>query len=324
MTASEIRKVSPEECADILLGIEHPLILCHIRPDGDTVGTAVALAKTFAALGKKAEISCAHPIPKRLAFLLDGVEVIDNVDGRCCVAVDVASPSQLGALCERDIEIACVIDHHESSTPYAPHLTVGEASSAGEVLYDIIAVLEERGLVKLDREIARPLYASISSDTGSFAYSNTREKTHLVAARLISLGIDTADINHRLFHSKSREQIVAESVVGSKILLADGGRVAYSAVTLADLEKLGLSLEHFETAVDIIRSVRGVEVAISIKEVTEGEYKFSLRSTGAPVSQVAEHFGGGGHLRAAGFSVKTEDIEATTKEVLDLVLSLAK
>ena len=322
MTASEIRKISREECADILLGIEHPLILCHIRPDGDTVGTAVALAKIYEALGKKAEISCAHPIPERLAFLLDEVEVTDKVDGRCCVAVDVASPSQLGAIYERDIEIACVIDHHESSTPYAPHLTVGEASSAGEVLYDIFTVLEKRGLVKLSEDIARPLYASISSDTGCFAYSNTRENTHLVAARLVACGIDTADINHRLFHCKSREQILAEAFVGSKISLAEGGRVAYCVITLAALEELGLSLEHFETAVDVIRSVRGVEVAISAKEVAGGEYKFSLRSTGAPVSRVAEHFGGGGHLRASGFSVKTEDIDATIKEVLSLLSRL--
>lgn len=322
MRRSEIRRISVEECADILLGIEHPLILCHIRPDGDTVGTAVALAKIYKALGKKAEIACANPIPERLAFILDGIEVTGDVDGRCCVAVDVASPSQLGALYERDIEIACAIDHHQSSTPYAPHLTMGEASSAGEVLYDILALLEERGLIKLTEEIARPLYASISSDTGCFAYSNTREKTHIVASRLIGTGIDSADINHSLFHSKSREQIMAESFTGSKISLAEGGRVAYSCITIADLDSLGLSIEHFEAAIDIIRSVRGVEVAIYAKEVAPGEYKFSLRSTGVPVSRVAEHFGGGGHLRAAGFSVKTEDIESTIKEVLDLTSRL--
>ena len=322
MTASEVRKISKEECADILLSIDTPLILCHIRPDGDTVGTAVALAKIYRALGKKAEIACAHPIPERLAFLLDGIEVTDAVDGRRCVAVDVASISQLGALAERDVEIACVIDHHESSTPYAPHFTQGEASSAGEVLYGILTVLEQRGIVKLDKDIARSLYASISSDTGCFAFSNATEAAHLIAARLISYGIDSADINHRLFHSKSKEQILAESFVGSKTSCVDDGRIAYCVITLAEFESLGLGAEHFDTAIDVIRSIRGVEVAVSAKEVASGEYKFSLRSTGAPVSKVAEMYGGGGHLRACGFSLKTENIQESVKEVLSRIYPL--
>ena len=322
MIANKPRRISKEECCDILLRIDNPLILCHIRPDGDTVGTAVALAKIYRALGKKAEIACAHPIPQRLAFLLDGVEVTNEVDGRCCVAVDVASTSQLGALADKDIEIACVIDHHESSTPYAPHFTVGEASSAGEVLYDLLSVLIQRGLLELDKDIARSLYASISSDTGCFAYSNATEKAHSTAARLISYGIDAADINHRLFHSKSKEQIRAESFVGSKMECVEGGKVAYCAITLGDLENLGLCAEHFETAIDVIRSLAGVEVAVSAKEVTKGEYKFSLRSTGAPVNKVAEHFGGGGHLRAAGFSVKAQSADTAIKEVLSLLIPL--
>ncbi len=324
MKASEPRIIDARECADILLEIERPLILCHIRPDGDTLGTATALAKVYAALGKKAEIACEHPIPKRLEFISKDIELATEIDGRIAVAVDVASIGQLGALAERDIEIACVIDHHASSTPFAPHLTVGEASSASEVLFDVVEVLIERGLIEMNNEIAEALYTAISSDTGCFCYSNATPKAHTVAASLLAYSFDAADINHHLFHSHTLEQILAESYVGANMNISSDGRVAYFSITLAELQELELSPEHFETAIDVVRSLRGVEVAITAKEVKEGEYKLSLRSTGLPVSEVATHFGGGGHLRAAGLTIHSDTIESALAQVLDRVALLFK
>ncbi|MBQ9084306.1 MAG: bifunctional oligoribonuclease/PAP phosphatase NrnA [Clostridia bacterium] len=322
MRADEPRKITPSECAELLLKIERPLILCHVRPDGDTLGTAVALAEVFAALGKKAELACAHPVPERLGFITEGYSLAEDTDNRVAVAVDVASPGQLGALAERDIEVACVIDHHASSTPFAPHYTVGEASSAAEALYEVIEALMSRGLSVMNERVAKALYTAISSDTGCFCYSNSTPKAHMIAASLLAYGFDAADINHRLFHSHTKEQIVAESYVGSHLNTAFGGRVAYFTLTLDELNCLGLSPEHFETAVDVVRSLRGVEIAITAKEVNAGEFKLSLRSTGPAVSEVAAHFGGGGHLRAAGLTIRSDNIEDAISQVLDRVALL--
>ena len=303
-----------KECADRIISTEKPLVLMHIRPDGDTVGSCAALCEIFKELGREVKYACDDAIPDRLAFLLSDFEPAEELDGYDPVSIDVASPSQLGGLADK-INVCFMIDHHEISTPFAPHYTVRGASSAGEVLYSIARELEARGLIKISQRMAYLLYAAISSDTGGFIFSNAKESTYLAAAHLVSLGIDHADANHRLFMSKSKDQILAEGFTASKLKTHADGRISYATISRADAESLGIGIEHFETAIDIVRSVLGSQIAFVIKETDRG-LKASMRSVGANVAEVAARHGGGGHIRAAGCNIVADSAEDAARILL--------
>ncbi len=315
MTA--FKKLTAEESAFRLAEIENPIVLIHRRPDGDAVGSGAALCEIFRQLGKSAEILCADNVPERLKFILDnaGVSVAESADGRVAVSIDVASPEQLGTLYEMAAPVF-MIDHHEVGTPFADGYIIPTASSAAEALLDIALILVEKEKIELNKTLAESLFAAISSDTGCFAYSNATPKTHRYAAMLIEKGIDAADINHRLFASKSKEQLKAEGFVASKIETDESGRVAFVTLGKEERNNLGLKDEHFETAIDIVRSLAGVEIAFTVRETDSGKYKASLRSTGANVAAVAAYFGGGGHIRAAGCAFDAESIADAASCVL--------
>lgn len=317
----EVTKLTPEECAERILSFKAPTVVMHARPDGDTVGTAAALLGCLKALGISARYACADPIPERLAFLVDGFERAEAPYTDEIITVDVASEGQLGDLKDA-ISPKLMIDHHEVSTPFAPYYSVPGASSAAEVLYGVIAELIKKSGLTLTREIAYPLYAAVSSDTGCFCYSNTAPSTYRLAATLIECGIDHAEINHRLFNSKSEKQLKAEGITAAKIKTAEGGRIAYAVITKADREESGIEAEHFETAIDIVRSLLGAEIAFVIKENDKGEYKVSLRSTGANVAEVARVFGGGGHIRAAGCTVDAKAAEEAKDKILSALAEM--
>lgn len=312
-------KLSVKECAELLLGAKDPTVVMHVRPDGDTVGSAVALIKIFESLGKKAGYICQDEIPERLSFLTKGVEKRNEPSGDI-VCIDVASKSQIGDIYEKLGEVLFTIDHHASSTPFSPHYTVSEASSAAEALMDVAELLEDEGHIKLNKEIADALYAAISSDTGRFCYSNATPKTHRRAARLLELGADAATINHLLFNTKSYSSLMAEAKAASGIRLYGNGVIACLTVTKRDMEEINARSEDFDTAIDIVRSVRGAEIAIVVKETDDGRIKASLRSTSRNVARIAEAFGGGGHILAAGCYVNAND----TEEALMLLIQEAE
>ena len=294
--------------ARALLGIKDPTVVMHVHPDADTVGTAAALIRVFEKLGVKAEYACADKIPERLTFLTEGlVQSAGALSQRTLVCVDVASPSQMGSLFGLG-DVSLILDHHEVGEPFAPYYTVGGASSAAEVLFGVIEELILCGKITLTPDIAYPLYAALSSDTGRFSYSSATPESYRMAAKLIETGIDHAEINHLLFSSKPEQQIRAEGLIASKIELYENGKIAAATLTKNDRTSIGIEFEHFETAIDIVRSVRGAEIAFIIKETDDGKFKASLRSTKHDVASVAKQLSGGGHKLAAGCTVNADDV----------------
>ncbi len=318
MTRDKYRTLSAKECAEIILCVDNPVIIPHTHPDADAVGTTAALIEIFNQLGKRALYYLPDELACRLEFILTDCERADSLDGLTPITVDVASHSQLGKLAESIGEVRLMIDHHEIGTPFADSFIIPEASSASEVLFEIIDELRALGKIKLNKRLATALYTAISSDTGCFCYSNVTPKTHLRAAELIECGIDHADINHRLFHSKEITKLKAEGIAAREIKTAFGGRVAYFTLTKKMLVDDGLTLLDFDTSVDVVRSLSGVEIAIYIREL-DGGYKASLRSTSANVAEVASAFGGGGHIRAAGCFIKADGIDEAVKALLDKI-----
>jgi len=318
---TDFKRLTKEECANLLLSAKSPTVVMHVRPDGDTVGTAIALIRTFEALGKEATYLCKDKIPERLRFILGDARQNEAPTGDI-ITVDVASPSQAGGLLDRLTAPLFAIDHHAVNTPFAPNYTVEGASSAAEALMDVLEVLEKRGLLKITPYIAEPLYTAISSDTGCFCFSNTTEKTHMRAARLLSFGIDAATINRLLFSSKSEGQIKAEGLVASKLKSLQDGKIRYVTVSRREREALGIPFEEFETAIDVVRSVKGTVIAIAVKETDEGAFKASLRSTSPNVAEIAAQFGGGGHALAAGCTLSGESIEGATAALLQKLTNM--
>ena len=319
---SEFKRLSVGETAARLLSLSRPLVVMHTNPDGDTVGSGIALVRILRALGKDAHFACAFDIPERLAFLVgDEQRVSENLENYEAVAIDVASPKQLGEL-EGRISPVLMIDHHEVGIPFADNYIIPGASSAAEVLLTVADELIREGRLTLTPEIASPIYAGISSDTGGFLFSNTTASTMRYAARLIELGIDAAEINHSLFHSKSQGQLAAEGFAASNMKVTEDGKIAYLTVSRADKEALGLPHGSFDTVIDIVRSLRGVMIAAVIKETDSGGFKASIRSLGSDVASVAKSFGGGGHVRAAGCMVDAPTIEGAAEILLKRLMEI--
>ena len=313
------KSLTARECAEALIKVDDPIVVMHARPDGDTVGAGTALCLILMALGKRVNYACAHKIPDRLTFLTEGIEAASgDLSERPAICVDVASPAQLGELNGR-IRPTLMIDHHEFGEAFADNYIIPGASSAAEVVFTVLRELIAMGRATLTPEIAERLYTGISSDTGGFIFSNTTPTTLRTVAELIEVGIDFSDLNHKLFHSKSEEQIRLEGFIASTLKRTPCGRVTYATVTKADRERLAVLPEHTETAIDVVRSLIGTEIAFVIKESADGEYKCSLRSTGANVAEVAREFSGGGHVRAAGCTIYAQNIDTATHLVLERI-----
>lgn len=308
---------------DRIEAAQHPVLIMHSRPDGDTLGSAVALAKIFGLMGKRAICICPDSLPKRLLFLGEEffTENYTITTTNTLITVDVASPTQMGGLSSA-MPIYMMIDHHDVRLPIADSLVMADAAACGEIIFDIAKELIRRGKIdKITPSIADSLFAAISSDTGCFKYANVTPKTHRTAAELIECGAHADEINHLLFDSKDIKQLKAESIALNNLEVYEDGKIAITTVTHSEKENAGIESEYFETAIDIVRSLRGVEIAMTIKENSKGEYKVSLRSCGFNVAKIAEQFGGGGHVRASGCTITAESMDEAKKKLLSYFIS---
>lgn len=305
MQTTDFRDLS---AAQIIAELSKPaptLVLCHVRPDADALGSAMALSLWLQKKGSQARVVCATEIPERLRFLAEGVQesvllssVPAGFENARVITVDTASPAQLGDLWEvfRD-RIFLMIDHHERGTRYADGWVVGCAAT-GEMIYDLIADSGE----DMTGKCSELLYAAISSDTGGFRYSNTTPGTHLRAAVLLESGIDAARINHLLLEVKSQKLLAAEAEGFKYLHLYNEGKIAIVVFPYECKRDLALADEHLETLIDVARRVAGVEIAAAIRQPNEEPvFRLSMRaSVDFDVSAVCATFGGGGHPRAAG------------------------
>lgn len=314
--------IQADAFAKALLAFDNIAILTHGNPDGDTVGTGIALLRVLQKLGKTAYLCCADALPEHLAFLMRyapadacffGTFSERGPDGvpEHVVSVDVASGELLGApLAAYASRIELALDHHEVNTLRCENLLREKnASSAGEVLYDVILALERRcGAPLIDRGTASALYAAIASDSGSFKYSSTSGKTLRAAGALIDAGAENAEISRRLFDIKSLEQCKAEALCVENAAFFLDGKLAFSYMTGAQCRERQIPETCFDTCSQLLRMIKGVEVGVFAKEKTASDgtlqYRLSFRSNEyADVSQICAAFGGGGHKRAAGCTV---------------------
>jgi phosphoesterase RecJ-like protein len=304
---------------------EEFLVLAHVNPDGDAVGSLVALGRVLAALGKPRVLLSPGRIPPEYAFLVASGEISLSLPARdrwdTVFLLDIPCFSRLPSSLSGQVppyNRLINIDHHASNSISGTLNWVDvEASSVGEMLYRLF----ERAGYVISADVATPLYAAILTDTGSFRFPNTTASALTAAAQLIKRGADAAGIADRVYGSYSVRKLRLLGEAFKTLAVCCSGRAAFMWVTTEMLQKVGASLLETDGFENFPRRVTGVEVAVLFKEQGEGrDVKVSLRSKkgSVDVSRLAGRFGGGGHPGAAGCIVAGPR-EAVQEQVLNAV-----
>ena len=290
-----------QETASYLRTLDDVLLLTHVRPDGDTVGSAAALCRALRDMGKTAYLL---PNPEITATYEPYAAPYWAPEGFApahVVSVDIAALNLLpdnAAVYAPRIELA--IDHHGSHGFFAARTCLdADAAACGEIVHDIIALL-----TAVTPDIALPLYVAIATDTGCFVYSNTTARTHRIAAALLDTGIDAAPVNKTLFRTKSRTRLAMESRMTADMTLFDHDRVVVMTIPLSLRQELHATEADIEELSSLAALVEGSDCGVTLRELRPGVVKISLR-TGPRVdaSAVCQRLGGGGHKAAAGATV---------------------
>ena len=309
------------EAAALLRSFDRVLILTHIRPDGDTVGCAAGLCAALRAIGKTAYLLPNPGLTENTAPYFTPYSAPADFVPEKVVSTDIATvglfPDNAKSYADK-VDLA--IDHHPSFEGFGKaNIVRPEAAACGELISDIV-----RELTPLTPEIALPLYVAISTDTGGFIYSNTTSETHRIAAALMEYG-DFRKLNKHFFQTKSFKQLRLESMVlGSEEFYADG-QVCIGKISLADKASVGADEGDCEELASFAASIEGVGCAATLRELTPGEWKVSLRSvdTYADSNRICARLGGGGHAAAAGATVLGTE-ESVRRQVCDAIFQELK
>ncbi len=304
------------QVAQRLREMDQILILTHVRPDGDTIGSAAALCQALRDLGKEAYLLYNPEITATYLPYAEPYWAKDGWQPRTVISVDVAVADLLpeNAAPYRE-NIALAIDHHPSHGYFARVSFVdASAAACGEIIYAII-----RELTDITPAIALPLYVAIATDTGCFVYSNTTANTHRVAAELMSCGIDVSAVNKALFRTKSKVRLAMEAHMAANMELYDDDRVVVMQIPLALREEMHATEADIEELSSLAALVEGTDCAITLRELREGTVKISVR-TGPRVNATAvcAKLGGGGHRAAAGATM-VGTLDEVKHAVLDAV-----
>ncbi len=301
------------ECARWLLERDNYLILTHRRPDGDTLGSSAALCLGLRQLGKTAHILENPQITERYRSLHAGLTLPRVLPEHTLVCVDVASPSLLQENLPEAV-IPLRIDHHGSATPFTPNALVDAgASSCADILYD---VLLEMG-VTLDKALAEALYTAVSTDTGCFRYANTNAHAYRLAAACQEAGGDLYTLNQRIFDTNSLAKLRMQGWVAENTRFFADGTKAVCAIPRAVEAELGVTEDDMDSISGFTRSIEGVQLAATLRELANGQVKVSMRAVpGMDAAAVCRLFGGGGHKGAAGATLELT-LEAAAKLVAE-------
>lgn len=320
---NEISNISLKEAAVLLDSSQRILLLCHRHPDGDTLGSAFALSEAQKARGKDVRTVCCDPVPGYLSFLGSTDDLSDGFKPDLIASIDTASSKQLGA--NEEIysgKIGLSLDHHRFGEIYSDrYYTDCGAAACGEIVYDLLSLIYENPS-DLPKKSLDALYAAISSDTGGFRFENTTPKTLRTAAALVEAGADAAEINRRLFESRSKSEVRAILACYENLRYYGGGKVALVVFSNEIKKKYGLTDEDTGAVNGLPREIEGVSVSITVKQDSDApeNFRISVRSDStADASEICSRLGGGGHLRAAGASFSA----ASPEEAASMALAAA-
>lgn len=293
-------------------------ITSHIMPDGDNVGSCLALYNALKKAGKSVRYVLDDEVPKIYRFL-KGSENAERPGAYesfdLVIALDCGDVKRLGkSAVYLDNNFVVNMDHHISNSEYgAINLIDVKASATGEIIYELIKQLG----IELDKEISECLYTAIVTDTGQFQYSNTTTETHRIAGELIDNGVNVSRLFELIYQNNSKEKVVLMKTVLSSLEFFHNDSISCISLSLAQMKEANAKEEDSDGMINLARDIECVEVAVFLKELEPGRIKVGLRSKKLiDVAEVSGQFGGGGHVRAAGCT-----INGTISEARDMIIA---
>lgn len=301
---------SPVYIADLLKGIQECRVFYHVKPDGDAIGSAHALALALQSIGANCQTVCSDPVPD-IYMPLVGQVPVQIVNPECCIniSVDCAKPQRLGKYQDEHIDIC--IDHHENNSIQAATKYVVDGSvSCAELIYEIILAMG----VPVTPLMADLLYTGVLTDASCFRSVNTRPETLMHAAQIAAHGAHVADIGRRHFLKKSPGRIKIEQILQNHFHYSCNGRILGSVLTMQDYQDAGIGDDETEGLNEIMDQADGTDMAIVIRETRPHGCRVSVRAN-SPYSAVpvCAGFGGGGHDHAAGCTITGNPGEVLTR-----------
>ncbi len=302
-------------------------VLSHVRPDGDALGSQLALGLSLKRLGKDVRIWNEEGMLEKYSFLpsanLLTKPPADPEDVDVAIALDTAIQNRLGTALPavRSAKVWINIDHHPSNPGYGDLVYINpKAPATGQILFELIR--SEK--LPIDAAIAENLYVAISTDTGSFQYPNTTARTFEMAAELVRAGVDVGRVSQLTYENYPRRRAELLRDLLGTMRFEVNNRVASFSLSLATAKKLGVLPEDNEGLIDHLRAIHGVIVAVFFEELADGKVRVSMRSKSEKVNvcAICEKFGGGGHVLAAGARLPGTLAEVEKKileEVRDVV-----
>ena len=304
---------------------EKIVILTHEAPDGDAIGSSLAMMHALKKIGKESDVII--PEYSRLFSFLPGSEEIkkesDVEEYDLAIALDCGDVKRLkyGEKYFEDAKRKVQIDHHGSNTMFADLNFVNPVSPA---CCEILVEMFQYYGIEIDKTIGTCLVTGIITDTGGFRYQKTSAETFEFTAELLREGVNVSDIYKRVQDTKTRENFELSKLVINRMELLEDGKVTFTYITQEDTKRIGAEVGDHEGLVEIGRDIEGVEVAIFIREKEDGSFKASLRSNDyVNVADICLFFGGGGHQRAAGCNLN-DDKDVVKEKLLNEIRKVLK
>ncbi len=310
------RLLNLKQTARYLKKHDNYIILTHASPDGDTLGSAYALYYGLNEIGKTACVLCPDVIPQKYDFFVRPTNHV-TLENATVVAVDIADKKLLGALGEEFADkIDLNIDHHITNSHYAENLYLDvNAAATAESIFELLTVMR----VNINDITARAIYAGIATDTGCFKYSNVTAKTHMIAAMLYDYNINTAEINRLMFDTKSKNLLDLERRVLENMEYHFNDKCVFLSVTTEMQQATGCFGTELEGIALISRSVEGIDIGITAKQIKDDEFKVSIRTfEKINAAEIAKELGGGGH-KAAAAAIVSGNIDEVKSKVLSVL-----
>jgi phosphoesterase RecJ-like protein len=314
-------ELTPKQAAQWLMERDGFLILTHIRPDGDTLGSAGGLCAALRKAGKKAALLPSSGITNTYTPYLEGYWAENAGEYPHIVSVDIATQGLFPPEAECYLgKVELCIDHHPSNEGFAPlRCLQADRASCGEI---VLQVCKELGA--LDGEIADLLYLALSTDTGCFVYGNTVADTHRAAAELLELSPRYREINKRCFRTKTFKRLKMEALLVENMELYQDGAIAVVQVSCQMLRDLGATESDVDDLAAFAGQVEGVTIAVTLRELVEGEKcKISLRTDAMVLNatKTCALLGGGGHIAASGATVDM-DLPHAKEAILNAIYTI--
>ncbi|MDP0491953.1 MAG: bifunctional oligoribonuclease/PAP phosphatase NrnA [Verrucomicrobiota bacterium JB023] len=319
------KDVTAEDLVAVLAQHERFVLVSHLRPDGDAIGSMLGLGLMLEAMGKEVVYLNEDGVPGNLAFLDAGQRVrrsreVKVLDCDVFIALDTANQERLGdtALARKpEKALGVTIDHHITNERYGDLVWVDDqAPATAQMVWE----LAKAGGWEIPAEARTALYVGASTDTGSFQYANTTARTHEMAADLLAAGLDVAEVNRLTYHNFPYRRVQLLTSLLATLQRSDDGRLAWWSLTLAMKKEAGYQPGDSEGLVDVMRGIDEVVACVFFEEISDGTIRVSMRSKDASVnvSEVCGSFGGGGHILAAGARLEGPLEEARQRVLAEL------